>query len=611
MDINLNMPDNTTAAAAESKASTSASAEFKFKFFFKPGNGKIKRWRWKKCPNPNPDPNISGRDKYIAPKFQMHVAASFFRFLGKIMEEKQRAILFKQMGYSKIWLDRSAAIANGEAETLVKIKKAEGSVLMFWKLSDKAVATLANRISHFGLDLAQVSVKKGDPVEFLMALSVSSTAQENNVSEMADRYEYSVFVQEKGCDQPYYMTLEVGSSTDTLDPVNGIVRATSAVHLDIHHLDIQEKKMCKIEAKGVKAHISPGTRSVELDWKFLSASSRRYWTNGVVDFVYFNTASLLHRPTICTVNMQSGSFMWDGLVLNDGPPILTIVCNNQTDRVVSPWRGLAKHNPSMLSLKSSYYSKLAHAASESIKGGEDALIDVVIAGKDKAPSGKAHKIPRVLVNFEVLPESVPEFVKFLNLVDGMSLARMKITAKSPKMFAVSLCILSEESFSTRPWNKAVWATYIQDKDGNIFLHEFHFSVSEMVHPTVTHLFSRPAKFSVIKDANAINVTVQDKVTKWTIKYPRFGQSGSAVTEVAKEWVLSHSRVYWEKGVYDELYVSDELTRAQVTEIDVSQVSLIQKSPWKGWLSAPVEAYGFLNDVTFVDSVWKNITTYKE
>ena len=77
--------------------------------------------------------------------------------------------------------------------------------------------------------------------------------------------------------------------------------------------------------------------------------------------------------------------------------------------------------------------------------------------------------------------------------------------------------------------------------------------------------------------------------------------------LSDDWINTHERVYWKKGVYDKLYINDQLSEAKVNSINVEKLSIIQNVPWAEYVEEkPFESYYFLDDVTFISMPWANI-----
>ena len=79
--------------------------------------------------------------------------------------------------------------------------------------------------------------------------------------------------------------------------------------------------------------------------------------------------------------------------------------------------------------------------------------------------------------------------------------------------------------------------------------------------------------------------------------------------MSDEWIDAHDRVYWVKGVFDKLYINDQLSEAKVSMIDASasKLKIVQNTPWLHMIEEePFEAFYFHDDVVFVSLPWENI-----
>jgi len=115
-------------------------------------------------------------------------------------------------------------------------------------------------------------------------------------------------------------------------------------------------------------------------------------------------------------------------------------------------------------------------------------------------------------------------------------------------------------------------------------------------------------FNISSVADDVIINVQDGDISLDMSIPRVGDvADDSKIGLSDSWINTHERVYWKKGVYDKLYINDQLSEAKVNSINVEKLSIIQNVPWAEYVEEkPYESYYFLDDVTFISMPWANI-----
>lgn len=337
------------------------------------------------------------------------------------------------------------------------------------------------------------------------------------------------------------------------------------------------------------------------------ANGRVYWSNGVYDEVYFDSSLVNASPKLSTnytIEVVTDEFEW-AEVLGDKDPIHAFVYEDANTYLVCPWCGNMKEtNPLYNEIKLPIFGSMAQLYSSLIKSGEQPSLDVIVYGNHSI-------LPRINVNYEIPADSVEEFTRLLSLPPGLSLAPMKFTDSSPSKYMLTLAVF-HESFTfdyelSPPWNKAVWTTYIRDETGHIYLNEYHVVLSQVGMDVVEGLKEGADLFDIsYTDNNTVEIAVEDNNVSLNITVPKLSAPANLIG-LSDEWVDAHDRVYWKKGVYDKLYINDQLSEAKVSMIDVSKLKIVQNTPWLHMIEEePFEAFYFHDDVVFVSLPWENI-----
>lgn len=325
------------------------------------------------------------------------------------------------------------------------------------------------------------------------------------------------------------------------------------------------------------------------------------------DEVYFDSSLVNASPKLSTnytIEVVTDEFEW-AEVLGDKDPIHAFVYEDANTYLVCPWCGNMKEtNPLYNEIKLPIFGSMAQLYSSLIKSGEQPSLDVIVYGNHSI-------LPRINVNYEIPADSVEEFTRLLSLPPGLSLAPMKFTDSSPSKYMLTLAVF-HESFTfdyelSPPWNKAVWTTYIRDETGHIYLNEYHVVLSQVGMDVVEGLKEGADLFDVsYTDNNTVEIAVEDNNVSLNITVPKLSAPANLIG-LSDEWVDAHDRVYWKKGVYDKLYINDQLSEAKVSMIDASKLKIVQNTPWLHMIEEePFEAFYFHDDVVFVSLPWENI-----
>lgn len=517
-------------------------------------------------------------------------------------DQKQEAIELKRQIYSDMWQARAAMIKEGETETLIDLVQGKNSVFIIWELSTQAVADLSTRynLDNQGLRIVPIKVAKDDLPKYIIALNVYHSEISGDLNGAAVRYEYSTFIANGQDDNiPYYMVIQAGSSTDTLDPVHGKESATKASL-------IRDGNMISLVANTLSATLNLGDEEVITAKDFITANGKVYWTNGVYDAVYFDTSLIQARPKTATFSTYQGDFEWTE-ILGDQDPVHTFVYEDENIYVVSPWYNMKETNSHYREIKLPTFGSMADYESSLIRSGQkEPSIDVIVYGNHPT-------LPRVNINFEIT--NVMEFTtRFLKMPKGYGLAPMRFTEKSTTSMYTLTLSLFHESFSfdyaqAPPWDKLVYTTYIQEEStGKTYLYEFHVVLSEVGLDVVEGLKPPADVFNISSVADDVIINVQDGDISLDMSIPRVGDvADDSKIGLSDSWINTHERVYWKKGVYDKLYINDQLSEAKVNSINVEKLSIIQNVPWAEYVEEkPYESYYFLDDVTFISMPWANI-----
>ena len=518
------------------------------------------------------------------------------------LDDKEGAIDLKRQIYSDLMMSRATSVKNGKSEALLRVVQGEDSVWMIWEITEASVTSLSEQfdLTDQGFQIVPVQVTKGGPVKFLLALNVYHSQIDGDPNGQVVRYEWSIFVKEAanlggGLIPAHHMIIKAGSSADTLDPVHGNVAATPAA------LE-RDGTVVKLVANTLNATLRIDTDSLATDRDWILANGRVYWTNGVYDVLYFDSSLINQQPRAASVDTitKSDDFEW-GHILNGDEP-LTFVYEESSTYIVSPWHNMDDSNPLYETLKLTMFSSMAEFSSHAVKSGsQQPLVDVKVYGDCEA-------LPRLIINYAVPEESVAEFTRFLMLPNESSLAPLRLTSESSSSYMLTLSILYEEfGLDIQPVNKAVWSTYIQDEGGQAFLYEF-FVLLSGAGMDIEQGLTQPVKtFNVsLADDGVIKIAIQDQEVDLTATAPKRDESAEPL-DLSEEWVSTHDRVYWKKGVYDKLYYNEQLAKARVIPIAVDQLSILQETPWMHLVEQePFEAFHFLDDVAFVSAPWYNI-----
>jgi len=214
---------------------------------------------------------------------------------------------------------------------------------------------------------------------------------------------------------------------------------------------------------------------------------------------------------------------------------------------------------------------------------------------------------RLAMNFEIPEANLADMEKAISLPCEYHIIPMKMTASSVPRYMLTVEIFTQTFVfgGMGPFEKAAWTVYVENKDGDTYLHEFHIEYNTTGIDIEEILKDSAEVFDISSSTNYLDVSIKSESIEADFQVPL--AIGNERIDLADVWVHSHDKVLWKKGVYDDVYYNGGLWNAQVIPVNAEQATASQVSPWSDLISShPFEVFFFDADVPLISSPWFNI-----
>jgi len=343
---------------------------------------------------------------------------------------------------------------------------------------------------------------------------------------------------------------------------------------------------------------------------FIMANDIIYWPNGVADRGFFSNSATVQKAFSVSTMKISGTTTWDKYLVDPINPIHAIIYKQEQEFPVVPWfnlNSLSLDSPSLFEslkeIKKVIYGGLAALTGSRIAAGlQEPYTDLITFGGN-------HRMPRLVLNFEIKVERISNLENLIALPDDYHLAQIAMTNGSKARYLLTFeC--STQAFATNLDNhflRATWSVYIKDISGQIFMHQIHSeSSAENSGLDIEAIVKGPAKvFDMTKAADVLLIDIQSKDVK-----ANFNVLLAETTErrsIADEWMFSFDRIFGKKGVYHKVYYNGETWKQLLAPIPVDNITILQETPWADFIGkSPIEAYLFERDAMIISHPWYNI-----
>lgn len=242
-------------------------------------------------------------------------------------EERSRLLGVKAEKYANLYRRNGALISQGLEESMAGFRVEESPPAFFvnWRILDEKVSSFEDAVLPPGFRLAKVAMIRGKKPEFMMSLNVYGA------SGLAPglRAEWSVYVTPEGeAGHPYFMVIDVASSSRSLDPVSLWTEPAEEFLYDVSPDGVVNNNISNGLKNFSLSFQIPMSREVyhhKLRGQWVQANDRVYWTNGVYDRVYYNGEVLDTFVALADLSR---------VVINDHTPWRNYIDNRPLELVV-------------------------------------------------------------------------------------------------------------------------------------------------------------------------------------------------------------------------------------------------------------------------------------
>jgi hypothetical protein len=260
----------------------------------------------------------------------------------------------------------------------------------------------------------------------------------------------------------------------------------------------------------------------------------------------------------------------------------------------------ATYKDSLQKVKREVFGGLGYLAAANIAQGlQEPLEDLLVFGEYP-------NTPKLALNFYIPQEMLPLMERAIGLPDKYHIIQMSMTAGSEPKYMMTVEVFEETlMYGGTQFYKAAWTVYVKDKAGQIYLHQFHVETSSLG-LDIEDILKPPAElFTVTTVDGTLDVLIKNGNLEASFNVPMVTTMDRI--SLADDWVHSHDKVLWKKGVYDNVYYNGGLWNAQVVPVDSEQAVISQVTPWSAFTSkSPFEVLFFDADIVFISNPWYNL-----
>ncbi len=209
----------------------------------------------------------------------------------------------------------------------------------------------------------------------------------------------------------------------------------------------------------------------------------------------------------------------------------------------------------------------------------------------------------VYFNFRIRPECADDFVRYINLADGLSLAPIRCLADEEAELLLTLNIY--EVTGIVRGIRAEWSTYIGDSEGRprYMVLEARSSEYSMDPVDIITKRGRVEHSMSATDVRSLVASNEGQLFRSTValheNYPR--------ARIAHEWIAANDYIYWRNGICDRSYYDANMIDVPVRIVTSDAVSIDDQTHWARFTQPqPKHVLKYDGPLNFMITPWFNV-----
>ncbi len=209
----------------------------------------------------------------------------------------------------------------------------------------------------------------------------------------------------------------------------------------------------------------------------------------------------------------------------------------------------------------------------------------------------------IYMNFAIKKDMEQQFVDYINLGDGLSLAPMRSLAGDEPGLMLTLNIYEVSGLVHGP--RAEWSTYIADSDGipRYMVLEARAAAGSM---DPVNLFTKPDRVEHRVTGDRIVSTVASEGGSLFSSSILIDEA-HPMAKPATEWIEANDYIYWRNGVCDRTWYDASLFNARVRSVPAGDFTISDETPWARFIDPqPGNVLRYDGALEFMISPWFNV-----
>ncbi len=209
----------------------------------------------------------------------------------------------------------------------------------------------------------------------------------------------------------------------------------------------------------------------------------------------------------------------------------------------------------------------------------------------------------VYFNFRVRPECQQEFIRYINLAEGLVPCPIQILEDEDPEWILTLNVY-EVSGITRGI-RAEWSTYICDSEGTprYMVLEARSSEYSMDPVDVITKKGRVEHSMSTTEVQTVVASNEEQLFSSTLNL----KESHALARIATEWIAANDFIYWRNGICDRTYYDANMIDAPVRNIPAEDASIDDQTHWARFVEPrPIHILKYEGPLNFMIAPWFNI-----
>lgn len=209
----------------------------------------------------------------------------------------------------------------------------------------------------------------------------------------------------------------------------------------------------------------------------------------------------------------------------------------------------------------------------------------------------------VYFNFRVRPECQEEFIRYINLADGLVPCPIQVLDGEEPELILTLNVY-EVSGITRGI-RAEWSTYISDSEGTprYMVVEARSSEYSMDPVDIITTKGRVEHSQSATEVQTVVASNEEQLFSARLDL----REEQSLARISTEWIAANDFIYWRNGICDRTYYDANMIAAPVRIIPVEDASIDDQTHWARFLDPrPRHILKYEGPLNFMIAPWFNI-----